>query len=226
LQTGKKQKWLLEDYLMAMRSMQSELLKYSEPHKYAFVGELDLGGKYYPKMDHLVCFLPGTLALGTFHGLSQEHLETAKQLGETCQRFYNATQTGLGPEIAHFNIAPLTTTKDVYIKPADAHSLLRPEAIEAWFYLHRITNDTIYQDWGWMAFQAIEKYAKIESGGYSSVNNADTIPVGYRDLMESFYLAETLKYLYLLFSDDQKTVFPLDKWVFNTEAHPLPIYDS
>ena len=33
--------------------------------------------------------------------------------------------------------------------------------------------------------------------------------------MQSFFLAETLKYLYLLFS--------LDEWVFNTEAHPLKI---
>lgn len=45
----------------------------------------------------------------------------------------------------------------------------------------------------------------------------------FSDLMESFFLAETLKYLYLLFADDQ-TILPLDKWVFNTEAHPLPIY--
>lgn len=42
--------------------------------------------------------------------------------------------------------------------------------------------------------------------------------------MESFFLAETLKYLYLLFDDD-KTDIPLDKYVFNTEGHPLPIYD-
>ena len=45
---------------------------------------------------------------------------------------------------------------------------------------------------------------------------------GYRDKLESFFLAETLKYLYLLFSDD-KDLLPLDKWVFNTEAHPLPV---
>lgn len=40
--------------------------------------------------------------------------------------------------------------------------------------------------------------------------------------MESFFLAETLKYLYLLFADDASEL-PLDEWVFNTEAHPLPI---
>jgi len=41
------------------------------------------------------------------------------------------------------------------------------------------------------------------------------------DMMQSFFLAETLKYLYLLFSPS--TVIPLDEWVFNTEAHPVRI---
>lgn len=41
------------------------------------------------------------------------------------------------------------------------------------------------------------------------------------NMMQSFFLAETLKYLYLLFSPP--SVIPLDEWVFNTEAHPLRI---
>lgn len=48
-------------------------------------------------------------------------------------------------------------------------------------------------------------------------------PPGLRDKMESFFLSETLKYFYLLFSDDVK--IPLDKFVINTEAHPLPIFE-
>lgn len=47
----------------------------------------------------------------------------------------------------------------------------------------------------------------------------------FRDSMESFFMAETLKYLYLLLSDDQ-TLLPLNKYVFNTEGHPLPIYKN
>jgi hypothetical protein len=43
--------------------------------------------------------------------------------------------------------------------------------------------------------------------------------------MESFWLAETLKYFYLLFEDDP-SVLPLDEWVFNTEAHPLPVWGT
>ena len=42
------------------------------------------------------------------------------------------------------------------------------------------------------------------------------------DKMESFWLSETLKYLFLLFTDDP-TVTPLECFVFNTEAHPLPV---
>lgn len=114
--------------------------------------------------------------------------------------------------------------KEYNFQPLDAHCLLRPEAIEAWFYLHRLTGDKQYVEWGWKAFQAIEKYGKV-TNGYSSVNNVKKIPVTYRDLMESFFLAETLKYLYLLFADDQN-IIPLDEYVFNTEAHPLPVYRS
>lgn len=43
--------------------------------------------------------------------------------------------------------------------------------------------------------------------------------------MESFFLAETLKYLFLLFMDDPD-IMSLDEWVFNTEAHPLPVWTT
>lgn len=61
----------------------------------------------------------------------------------------------------------------------DAHCLLRPEAIEAWFYLYRATGKKEYQDWGWKAFEAFTKYAKVP-GGYSSVNNVKRAPVVHR----------------------------------------------
>ena len=48
------------------------------------------------------------------------------------------------------------------------------------------------------------------------------IGVNESQLFYSWFLAETLKYLYLLF--DETNSYPLDRWVFNTEAHPLPIF--
>lgn len=71
--------------------------------------------------------------------------------------------------------------------------------------------------------QGIENYCKVENG-YTSIGNVrSTIDTKPKDKMESFFLGETLKYLYLLFMEDQ-SAFSVDKWVFNSEAHPLPIY--
>lgn len=60
--------------------------------------------------------------------------------------------------------------------------------------------------------------------GYAPLANAQSTRPKHDDIMESFFLAETLKYLYLIFSPDD--VLPLDKYVFNTEAHPLLVMPS
>ena len=57
--------------------------------------------------------------------------------------------------------------------------------------------------------------------GFSGLRDVYAASPVQDDVQQSYFLAETLKYLYLIFCDD--TVFPLDRWVFNTEAHPLPI---
>jgi hypothetical protein len=54
------------------------------------------------------------------------------------------------------------------------------------------------------------------------VKDARRIPPPMDNRMDTFFLAETLKYLYLLFSPDD--FIPLESYVFNTEAHPLPVF--
>ena len=46
----------------------------------------------------------------------------------------------------------------------------------------------------------------------------------HNDHMESFFLSETLKYAWLLFGEEDE--LPLDRFVFNTEAHPLPVSEE
>jgi hypothetical protein len=60
------------------------------------------------------------------------------------------------------------------------------------------------EDWGWQIFQAFMKHTKVEGAGFSSINNVRSIThPGFRDKLESFFLAETLKYLYLLFQEGE-----------------------
>jgi len=93
--------------------------------------------------------------------------------------------------------------------------------VESLFYLYRATKDPIYREWGWNIFSAFEKHTRLDEG-YAAIS--DVVIPRFTDKMETFYLAETLKYLYLLFGDDR--VLSLGDFVFNTEAHPLPVYDS
>ncbi|KAF8798349.1 glycoside hydrolase family 47 protein [Phlegmacium glaucopus] len=204
-----------------------------------------------PKQDHLVCFLGGSLMLGaTTTGSIASSVSTpplASELSESGQKDWklgyeiintcmdtHETATGLSPEIVYFYTKddkerPITN-RDWYIKnnrvpghPSyDARYILRPETIESLFIAYRLTGDNRYREYGWKIFQSIEKYCRLESGGYASILNVDDVHSEKIDKMETFFMSETLKYLYLLFSD--ASILPLDKYVFNTEAHPLPIF--
>ncbi|KAL7619451.1 hypothetical protein AAE478_009990 [Parahypoxylon ruwenzoriense] len=96
--------------------------------------------------------------------------------------------------------------------------ILRPEAIESVWYMYRITGDTSWQDKGWKMFNAIVSQTRTEAGN-SAIDNVLLPNSDKTDEMESFWLAETLKYFYLLYSDPN--LISLDEWVLNTEAHPF-----
>eukprot|EP00042_Codosiga_hollandica_P039661 m.334477 g.334477 ORF g.334477 m.334477 type:complete len:336 (+) comp55667_c0_seq4:198-1205(+) len=223
LQTGKTEERYKRMYLESVKGIMSRLVKKSEPNKLTFIAEL-VGSSQADKMDHLVCFLPGTLALGAHNGLdpSGTHMQLAKDLLATCYEMYRQMPTGLSPEIAYFNTHQ-GSKEDLNIHDADTHNLLRPETVESLFYLYRFTKNEMYREWGWKIFQAFEKHTRVASGGYSSLNNVKQVPPSYRDKMESFFLGETLKYFFLLFSDNPDLV-SLDKYVINTEAHIMPIF--
>uniref|UniRef100_A0A8P0TUU8 alpha-1,2-Mannosidase n=1 Tax=Canis lupus familiaris TaxID=9615 RepID=A0A8P0TUU8_CANLF len=160
IQGGKQETQLLEDYLEAIEGIRRHLLRRSEPRKLTFVGEL-AHGRFSAKMDHLVCFLPGTLALGAHHGLPADHMELARALMDTCYQMNRQMETGLSPEIVHFNLYPQNDHKDVQVKPADRHNLLRPETVESLFYLYRLTGDRKYQDWGWEILQSFNTSPRV-----------------------------------------------------------------
>ncbi|ORY88760.1 glycoside hydrolase [Leucosporidium creatinivorum] len=200
-----------------------------------------------PKQDHLVCFLAASLMLGVTDGTGpvppdtssftddqQDDFFAGKALLRTCVNTYVATKTGLAPEIVNFHTDALHAKKDGrewFINsraraapntPIDARNILRPETVESLFVAYRITGDPVYRKWGWDIFQAFVKHCRLPEGGFASIYDVDEVPVRHEDRMETFWISETLKYLYLLFSED--TLVPLDKYVFNTEAHVLPIF--
>lgn len=168
-------------------------------------------------MEHLACFTGGLFALAANTSIHKhnvdKYMKLAKEITRTCHESYVQTPAGLGPETFHLGYGPKITSTNRYY-------LLRPETVESYFYLWRVTHDQKYREWGWETVQALEKHCRTPTG-YCGVTDVFATLIFNDNVQQSFFLAETLKYLYLLYSDD--TLLPLDKWVFNTEAHPLPI---
>jgi hypothetical protein len=98
----------------------------------------------------------------------------------------------------------------------DPHYPLRPEIIESTYYLYHYTHDPKYLAMGVAYFNSLVKYCRNDVA-YAELSDVKTKQQA--DSMESFFFAEVLKYMYLIFAPEQTLDF--DKIVFNTEAHPL-----
>ncbi|KAF2077591.1 hypothetical protein CYY_001132 [Polysphondylium violaceum] len=212
---GKQDKFK-QYYMQASDSILRFLYKRSNGNTY-FVENIK--GKTIDTQEHLACFASGMIALGAGTNIANDknsnqlYMKLAHSLVKTCVDTYYSTPSGLAPDSVDFD--PVTGE----IKPNNPSFFLRPETIESLFILYRLTGNTIYQEWGWTIFESINQHCRVDRG-FVGLRNTST-PELKDDLQQSFFMAETLKYLYLLYSDSN--VIPLSQYVFNTEAHPIPI---
>ena len=219
LQTGRKHAWLRQMYDAAIDGLASRLIQ-TGGAGLLYVPRSN-SGRLERKMDHLTCFVPGLLALGT-KGMppskrTERDLKLAKGLMKTCWMMYHSTATGIAPEYVIFNGG----ANDPIVGGDMPYYMLRPETIESLHVMHEVTGDPIYREWGWHIFEAIEKHARAKHG-FGHISDVRNTARPAEDKMESFWVAETLKYHYLLQTPGGNGV-TLDKYVFNTEAHPLPL---
>ncbi|GAU87970.1 hypothetical protein RvY_00747 [Ramazzottius varieornatus] len=219
--------WLLSDqqdlaakelFDEAMEKLEGRLLQSSQAalKYFAIMNEAE---QLEHRVEHLACFVGGLYALNGLHSSHKaRNLKLAHELTTTCRTSYASTKTRLGPESFSFN--------DLGQPAPDFRSenyALRPEVVESYFYLWKITGNEMYRDWAWDAAQAIDKHCRTRSG-FTGIRDVDSLNPVPDDIQQSYFMAETLKYLYLVFLDDD--ILPLDTWVFNTEAHPLPVIGS
>ncbi|KAF7867419.1 hypothetical protein EAF04_005502 [Stromatinia cepivora] len=194
-----------------------------------FTGTVDVNSGQ-PLLDaqiqHLACFTGDMIGIGSRINQSPSEMETAIKLTNGCIWAYENTPSGIMPEI--FHVDPCTNTSfctfqgsntdNGFTRIEDPSYQLRPEAIESIFIMYRLTGDPKWQEKGWKMFSAIVKHTHTNIANARIKNVMDEEPEK-EDSMESFWLAETLKYFYLLFSEPN--LLSLDEWVLNTEAHPL-----
>ncbi|KAM8743906.1 ER degradation-enhancing alpha-mannosidase-like protein 3 isoform 1-T1 [Acanthopagrus schlegelii] len=98
--------------------------------------------------------------------------------------------------------------------------LLRPEFAESTYYLYKATGDPYYLRVGQSIVEKLNAYARVPCG-FAAVQDVRTGT--HEDRMDSFFLAEMFKYLYLLFSEKSELPIDIDDYIFTTEAHLLPV---
>ncbi|KAF6810092.1 glycosyl hydrolase family 47 protein [Colletotrichum sojae] len=205
---------------------------------------VDIEGKQHldPESEHLACFIGGVYALaGRLLG-NEGWVAVGARLALGCYYAYQAMPTGMMPE--RFNMLACERRdrcpwdedrwdREKRLRPEfkehlpkgfttakDARYILRPEAIESLFVLYRVTGERGFQEAAWEMWKAVSNGTLVEHGNAAVLDvtqKAD--PLLKEDYMESFWLAETLKYFYLVFSPPD--LISLDEYVLNTEAHPF-----
>ena len=160
------------------------------------VADMKVGKRTRTVYGALHAFMPGLLAMGG-------DLDRARRLQESGYKMWNLH--GIEPELLDYS----------KMEAVSAGYQLRPEIMESAYILSHYTKDPRYLEMGKTFFDALVTHCRVDDG-YTSLRSVVTKQKG--DRMHSFFLAETLKYLYLLF---EPGALDFDAHIFNTEAHPF-----
>ncbi|MCL5028197.1 MAG: glycoside hydrolase family 47 protein [Bacteroidetes bacterium] len=159
--------------------------------------DINTGKRTATEFGSLDAFFPDPLCLSG-------EIQRASELEESCYKMWN--RYGIEPE--QINYSTMTATSPGYY--------LRPEIIESAYYLYHYTKDPRYLIMGKTFFDDLKKYCRTD---YGYVQLSSVVTHEKTNGMPSYFLAETMKYLYLLFASPETINF--DRVIFNTEAHPI-----
>lgn len=205
---------------------------------------LCIRGHHTDRARAVACFAGGNFILGGLVLGEPLYVNVGIDLIEGCHELYANTVTGIGPEIYQWqdskarvnNPGPPEDQRELYEEDNFwidmSHYVLRPEVIESYYYAYRATGDAKFQDWAWDAFVAINKSCNVGTGFVGIIDVNKEGGGGFYDFQESFWFAETLKYSYLIQTEEwgevQLKTEGENQWVFNTEGHPikLPCWDT
>jgi mannosidase alpha-like ER degradation enhancer 3 len=151
-------------------------------------------------MDSLLAFWPG---LQAFKGDIKEAIKMHEQLYKVVKKYKFLPEAFLSDGSVYW-----------------ANHPLRPEFLESTYYLYRATNDPYYLEIGKEIIDYLETYSRVKCG-YAAIANVRTAE--HEDRSDSFFYAETFKYLYLLFEEPGRVKIDVDDFLFSTEAHLLPL---
>ena len=190
----------------------------------------------------MVAFAGGNFILGGIVLGEEKYKRLGIQVTESYYETYVQEAAAIGPEGFAWvdaalpsgganNKLPPASQQEFYNKAGfyttSGYYILRPETVESLYYAYRLTGDSKYQDWAWNAFLQIRKLCRVNDA-YAELTDISKANGGaFVDEMQSFWMAETLKYLYLIFAADSPVQVQgqgaKNQFVYNTECHPVRV---
>lgn len=193
----------------------------------------------------LACFVGGSWILGSSVLDRPDWLDYGLDFAEWCANGYRYAASGIGPTIYSWDLEILTQPEianqtDLYNRsgwfiPDNAYlgGGQAPEAVESWYYAYQATGSQYWRDVAWAYTLAQNETLRV-GHGFGSINNVlDPTGGGSRSSMQSFMLAEVLKYQYLI-QTENKGIWDVlsgtpgsgnytNYFVYNTECHPIRV---
>lgn len=196
---------------------------------YILLGDEEYGRRWHTHYSNIMKYIGHRPVLQDVH--MHRPTTTSKQFIDALGAFWPGLQVLMGdlkPAIENHEVLYQVLQRHHFIPEAFtsdfqvhwAQHLLRPEFVESTYFLYRATLDPYYLEAGRRVLESLQKHARVTCG-YASIKDVRTMQK--EDRMDSFVLAETFKYLYLLFSEDSDLLIDIDSFVFTTEGHLLPL---
>lgn len=193
----------------------------------------------------LACFVGGSFIMGSSVLDRPDWLPYGLDFAEFCANGYRYAASGIGPTIYSWDLdilaqPDIVNQTDLYeragwfIPEVSAYpGGQSPEAVESWYYAYQATGDQYWRDVAWAYVLAQNATLRVGSG-FSSINNVlDPTGGGSRSSMQSFMLAEVLKYQWLIQTEKKGEFHVLsgtpgsgnytNYFVYNTECHPIRV---
>lgn len=195
--------------------------------------------------EFLACFIGGSFILGSSAMGRPDWLPYGLAFSEWCANGYRYAASGIGPTLYSWDLSILARPEfqnqtGLYEKagwfiPDNGYfpGGQSPEAVESWYYAYQATGDQYWRDVAWAYTLAQNKTLRVGSG-FASINNVlDPTGGGSRSSMASFFMAEVLKYQYLIQTEKKGEWDVLsgtpgsgnstNYFVYNTECHPIRV---
>ncbi|KAJ6225457.1 hypothetical protein RDWZM_004002 [Blomia tropicalis] len=232
IQSRFKNKKDIEQYYAFLRALEEKGRLRTTKSKHYYIKESSTSNY----MNNRYCYFGAMLTLGQYDkqnvtvfeawgnetpdlGTIVKHLNMAKKITELCYASTKMTRSGLAP--FKFMLNENANELNKSIRDVQGGFALNPDMAESYFILWRMTGDQRYREYAWQMALAIYKHCRTDRG-YASVRESNANPTVKIDHQPAEFLSATLKYLYLTFSPND--VLPLNRWIFNADGHPLPIY--